>query len=171
MDPTRCLQHLELYHQTAAQHGWQPTSDNIQYQHWVWVDETDEKAQTANAHYVGAGFFALFSGASPDVMKAIGTCGAAGAGVGRGVRDESGLTFPDGPPNMPPPPMVPGAPFVGNPPSRRLASSGLGRFRRTNYYPRISCGPSAAIPSGLRRWPHPIRRSWPESGPRSNGSW
>ncbi len=115
MDPGRCLQHLDLYRQTAAEHGWEPSAENIQYRHWVWVDETDEKAQAANAHYAGAGFFALFSGASPDVMKAIGTCGAAGAGVGRGVRDESGLTFPDGPPNMPPPPMVPAAPFVGSP--------------------------------------------------------
>jgi alkanesulfonate monooxygenase SsuD/methylene tetrahydromethanopterin reductase-like flavin-dependent oxidoreductase (luciferase family) len=115
MAAAKCAENLELYRRTAAEHGWEPGAENIQYRHWIWVDETDELAIEANARYAGAGLLALFAGASPDMMKAIGTCAAAGAGVGRGVPDTSGLAFPEGPPRMPPGGMVPGAPFVGNP--------------------------------------------------------
>ncbi len=111
----KCRTHIDLYHASAAAAGWQPTSDNVQYRHWIWVDDTDEEAERVNAHYAGGGLLALFDGATIDKKMAIGKCGAAMAGVGRNVRDTSGLAFPAGPPPSGPPGFAPTAPFVGTP--------------------------------------------------------
>lgn len=113
--PEKAATHVALYREAAAAAGWEPTADNITYRHWIWVDTDGQRAQEANAHYAGPGLLALFAGASKDIMGAIGRCGAAMSGVLRGVPDNGGLAFPEGPPPSPPPGLVPAAPFVGTP--------------------------------------------------------
>jgi alkanesulfonate monooxygenase SsuD/methylene tetrahydromethanopterin reductase-like flavin-dependent oxidoreductase (luciferase family) len=115
MAPAAAKPHLDLYYEAAAAAGWQPTPDNIQYRHWMWVDETDEAAVETNAYYAGPGILSLFSGATPEKMGVIGKCGAAMGGFGRGVHDTSGLAFPDGPPQVSKPPLIPAPAFVGSP--------------------------------------------------------
>jgi alkanesulfonate monooxygenase SsuD/methylene tetrahydromethanopterin reductase-like flavin-dependent oxidoreductase (luciferase family) len=108
---------LDLYHAAAAAAGWSPTPDNVQYRHWMWVEETDEGAWESNNRFAAGGLLALFGGATPDKMGAIGKCGGAMNGFGRGVHDTSGLAFPEGPPMAPPPGLVPDKPYVGTPDS------------------------------------------------------
>jgi alkanesulfonate monooxygenase SsuD/methylene tetrahydromethanopterin reductase-like flavin-dependent oxidoreductase (luciferase family) len=115
MAADKCKANLDLYRAAAQAAGWTPKPDNIQYRHWIWVEETDAGAQETNAYYAGPGLFGLFAGATMEKMIAIGKCGAAMAGVARGVPDMSGLAFPEGPPSMAPPPMVPAPPLVGTP--------------------------------------------------------
>ena len=122
-----CKANLDIYHQAAADAGWTPTADNVQYRHWLWLAETDAEAQEVNERHAGPGLFGLFAGATPETMGAIGRCGAAMAGVFRGQDDRSGIAFPDEPPRPAPPPMTVGPPFVGSPDTVLAAIADLHR--------------------------------------------
>lgn len=109
-----CAANAELYRKAAAEAGWMPTSDNIQYRHSAWVAGSADEAWGTFGQYAGAGLHALFAGASYDTMMALARCGMAMAGIGRGQEDRSGLDKRE--PSTPPAsPLVPGPPFVGTP--------------------------------------------------------
>lgn len=114
MGAAGCAANADLYRKAAADAGWTPTADNIQYRHAAWVAETTDDAWATFGRYAGGGLHALFAGASYDTMMALGRCGMAMAGIGRGNRDLSGLEMREqtAPPASP---LVPGPPFVGTP--------------------------------------------------------
>ncbi len=116
MSPDACAAHADLYRKTAADAGWTPTADNIQYRHALWVDENEATAWETFSKYAGSGLHALFAGASYDTRMALARCGMGMAGIGRGAPDTSGLQIRE---QVPPPasPLVPGPPFVGTPES------------------------------------------------------
>lgn len=114
MAPEACAGHAELYRRAAAEAGWTPTADNIQYRHAAWVAEDEADAWATFGRFAGAGLHALFAGASYDTVMALARCGMAMAGIGRGAPDTSGLERRE--PTPPPAsPLVPGPPFVGTP--------------------------------------------------------
>jgi alkanesulfonate monooxygenase SsuD/methylene tetrahydromethanopterin reductase-like flavin-dependent oxidoreductase (luciferase family) len=113
MGAEACAANVTLYRKAAADAGWTPTADNIQYRHAAWVDEDEAAAWELFGRHAGGGLHALFAGASHDTVMALATCGMAMAGIGRGERDLGGLEMP-GPAAPPTPPLVPGPPFVGS---------------------------------------------------------
>ena len=114
MAPEACVTNADLYRETAAEAGWTPTPDNIQYRHAAWVADNEGDAWAHFGRYAGAGLHALFGSTSYDKMMALATCGMAMAGIGRGRPDLSGLERRE--PSAPPAsPLVPGPPFVGTP--------------------------------------------------------
>lgn len=111
-----CAANAEIYRGAAADAGWTPTADNIQYRHAAWVAEDEAAAWEFFGRYAGDGLHGLFAGASYDTAMALATCGMAMAGIGRGAEDLSGLEMRE--PGTPPAsPLVPGPPFVGTPDS------------------------------------------------------
>jgi alkanesulfonate monooxygenase SsuD/methylene tetrahydromethanopterin reductase-like flavin-dependent oxidoreductase (luciferase family) len=114
MGADACAANVELYRKTAADAGWTPTADNIQYRHAAWVAPDEAEAWEIFARHAGGGLHALFGGASYDTRMALARCGMAMAGIGRGQEDISGLALRE---EVPPPasPLVPGPPFVGTP--------------------------------------------------------
>ena len=116
MGAESCAANADIYRAAAAEAGWSPTSDNIQYRHSAWVAENDGAAWELFGRYAGDGLLALFAGASYDMVMALATCGMAMAGIGRGAPDLSGLEMRE-PVPPPAPPLVPGPPFVGSPDS------------------------------------------------------
>jgi len=148
MEPERCAAHVALYREAAAAAGWEPTADNIQYRHALWVDESEERAWATFGRYAEGGLFALFAGASDDTRMALGKVGMAMAGLGRGVPDTSGLALRE-PGAPPPPPMTVGPPFVGTP-DRVLAQMrsvaevvGAGRIEVHAGFPVTAAIPTA----------------------------
>jgi alkanesulfonate monooxygenase SsuD/methylene tetrahydromethanopterin reductase-like flavin-dependent oxidoreductase (luciferase family) len=114
MAPEACAANADLYRKTAAEAGWTPTPDNIQYRHAAWVAADEGAAWATFGQYAGEGLHALFGATSYDKMMALATCGMAMAGIGRGAPDTSGLARRE--PGVPPAsPLVPGMPFVGTP--------------------------------------------------------
>ena len=112
----KCAEHAAIYRAAAADAGWTPTADNIQYRHAAWVDTDEQRAWETFARYAGGGVNALFAGASDETRWALARSGMAMAGIMRGVPDHGGLEKRDiGQP--PPSPLVPGPPFVGTPDS------------------------------------------------------
>jgi alkanesulfonate monooxygenase SsuD/methylene tetrahydromethanopterin reductase-like flavin-dependent oxidoreductase (luciferase family) len=82
IDPAKCAEHVAVYREAAAAAGWEPTPDNLQYRHFMYVANTDDEArETMAALGAGGGLAALFPGASPDLMQTMGQIGAALAGV------------------------------------------------------------------------------------------
>ncbi len=116
MGAEACAANVALYRKAAADAGWAPTADNIQYRHAAWVAPDDASAWEHFGRFAGAGLLALFAGASYDTMMALGRCGMAMAGMGRGETDLSGLEMRE-PVAPPASPLVPGPPFVGSPDS------------------------------------------------------
>jgi alkanesulfonate monooxygenase SsuD/methylene tetrahydromethanopterin reductase-like flavin-dependent oxidoreductase (luciferase family) len=114
MAPEACVANADLYRAAAAEAGWTPTSDNIQYRHAAWVGDSAAAAWETFGRYAGGGLHALFAGASFDQMMALATCGMAMAGIMRGVPDTSGLARREAG-SPPASPLVPGPPFVGTP--------------------------------------------------------
>jgi alkanesulfonate monooxygenase SsuD/methylene tetrahydromethanopterin reductase-like flavin-dependent oxidoreductase (luciferase family) len=151
MAPDACAAHADLYRKTAADAGWTPTSDNIQYRHAAWVDADEAKAWETFGRFAGGGLHALFAGASYDTRMALGRCGMAMAGIGRGAPDTSGLALRE---EVPPPasPLVPGPPFVGTPDTvismvKRVAETiGAGRVEMHAGFPV-----TGAIPTDMTK--------------------
>ena len=44
MAAEKCAEHAALYRQAAAEAGWEPTADNLQYRHFMYVTNTDDEA-------------------------------------------------------------------------------------------------------------------------------
>jgi alkanesulfonate monooxygenase SsuD/methylene tetrahydromethanopterin reductase-like flavin-dependent oxidoreductase (luciferase family) len=105
MEPARCAEHVAVYRETAAQYGWEPTADNIQYRHFMYVDDTDEAVEQARPGFEGIGLAAIFAGATPDVMLTMMQIGAAMAGVPKHVPIDPATA----------PRMVPSPAFYGSP--------------------------------------------------------
>jgi alkanesulfonate monooxygenase SsuD/methylene tetrahydromethanopterin reductase-like flavin-dependent oxidoreductase (luciferase family) len=101
----KAAEHVALYRASAVEHGWQPSEDNIAYRHFMYVDETDEAVAEARPHFEGIGLAAIFNGATPDTMMAMGRIGAAMAGVPKEVQLD--------PANAPK--FVPSTPLYGSP--------------------------------------------------------
>jgi alkanesulfonate monooxygenase SsuD/methylene tetrahydromethanopterin reductase-like flavin-dependent oxidoreductase (luciferase family) len=146
-----CAANVDIYRKTAADAGWTPTADNIQYRHAAWVDENEGHAWDTFGKYAGGGLHSLFAGASYDTVMALARCGMAMAGIGRGASDTSGLDMRE-PAAPPASPFVPGPPFVGTPDTvigqiKNVAETvGAGRVEIHAGFPVAS-----AIPTELAR--------------------
>jgi len=104
--PAKCAENLEHYRRAAAEAGWEPTADNIQYRHFMYVTDTDEEArETMQALGAGGGLASLFKGASPDLMMTMAQIGAALGGVPKHVVIDPSMA----------PPMVMSPPLYGSP--------------------------------------------------------
>ena len=93
MGAEACAANVALYRKAAADAGWTPTADNIQYRHAAWVAEDKGEAWQTFGRYAEGGLFALFAGSSYDTVMALGQCGMAMAGIGRDQTDLSGLAI------------------------------------------------------------------------------
>lgn len=106
MSADKCAEHANLYRQAAAEAGWTPTADNLQYRHFMYVTPTDEEAnETMAAMGAGKGLAALFPGATPDLMLTMAQIGAALGGVPKHVEIDPSMA----------PPMVMSPPLYGSP--------------------------------------------------------
>ena len=150
-----CAANADLYRAAAAEAGWTPTPDNIQYRHAAWIAESEGEAWGTFAQYAGEGLHALFGATSYDKMMALATCGMAMAGLGRGRPDLSGLERRE--PGVPPAsPLVPGPPFVGTPDSliaqvRNVSETiGAGRVEMHAGFPVVAAIPTEANQAMLR---------------------
>jgi alkanesulfonate monooxygenase SsuD/methylene tetrahydromethanopterin reductase-like flavin-dependent oxidoreductase (luciferase family) len=105
MAPEKCAVHADIYFETARANGWEPTADNIQYRHFMYVGPTDADVAEARPAFEGKGLLSIFSGATPDTMLTMMQIGAAMGGVPKHVKIEPGMA----------PPMVPAPAFYGSP--------------------------------------------------------
>jgi alkanesulfonate monooxygenase SsuD/methylene tetrahydromethanopterin reductase-like flavin-dependent oxidoreductase (luciferase family) len=105
MTAEKCAAHADIYRQAAAEAGWQPTADNLQYRHFMYVTPTDDEAQETMAAMSGGGLMSLFKGATPDTMGVMAQIGAALGGVPKHVKIDPSMA----------PPMVMGPPLYGSP--------------------------------------------------------
>lgn len=106
MSVEKCAEHADLYRRAAAEAGWEPTADNLQYRHFMYVTPTDEEAnETMTAMGAGGGLAALFPGATPDLMLTMAQIGAALGGVPKHVQIDPSMA----------PPMVMSPPLYGSP--------------------------------------------------------
>jgi len=105
MPAEKCAEHAALYRTAAKQAGWEPTADNLQYRHFMYVTNTDEEAQETMKSLGGRGLMSIFNGASLDVMMTMAQIGAALAGVPKHVKIDPSMA----------PPMVMGPALYGNP--------------------------------------------------------
>jgi alkanesulfonate monooxygenase SsuD/methylene tetrahydromethanopterin reductase-like flavin-dependent oxidoreductase (luciferase family) len=105
MTAEKCAAHADIYRLAAAEAGWQPTADNLQYRHFMYVTPTDDEAQETMAAMSGGGLMSLFKGATPDTMGVMAQIGAALGGVPKHVKIDPSMA----------PPMVMGPPFYGSP--------------------------------------------------------
>lgn len=86
MPAEKCAEHAALYREAAAEAGWEPTADNLQYRHFMYVTPSDEEAgETMTALGAAGGLAALFPGATPDLMATMAQVGAALGGVPKHV--------------------------------------------------------------------------------------
>ena len=105
MAAEKCAEHAVLYRQAAAEAGWEPTADNIQYRHFMYVTPTDAEAEETMAGLSGGGLMSLFKGASPDIMMTMAQIGAALGGVPKHVKIDPSMA----------PQMVMGPALYGSP--------------------------------------------------------
>ena len=106
MAAEKCAEHAELYRQSAAEAGWLPTADNLQYRHFMYVAPTDDEAeQTMQSLGSGGGLASLFKGATPDLMMTMAQIGVALGGVPKHVKIDPSMA----------PPMSMGPPLYGSP--------------------------------------------------------
>ena len=105
MGAEKCAEHASLYRQAAAEAGWEPTADNLQYRHFMYVTNTDDEAIDTMKALSGGGLMSIFNGASPDVMMTMAQIGAALAGVPKQVKIDPSMA----------PPMVMGPALYGSP--------------------------------------------------------
>ena len=106
MNAAKCAEHADLYRQAAAEAGWQPTADNLQYRHFMYVAPTDDEAEeTMQSLGSGGGLMSLFKGATPDLMMTMAQIGAALGGVPKHVKIDPSMA----------PPMSMGPPLYGSP--------------------------------------------------------
>ena len=105
MRAEKCAEHAELYRQAANDAGWEPTADNLQYRHFMYVTTTDEEALETMKSLSGGGLMSIFKGASPDVMMTMAQIGAALGGVPKHVKIDPSMA----------PPMVMGPALYGSP--------------------------------------------------------
>ena len=105
MTAQKCADHAALYRQAAAEAGWEPTGDNLQYRHFMYVTPTDAEAQDTMRALSGAGLLSIFNGATPDVMMTMAQIGAALGGVPKHVQIDPSMA----------PPMTMGPAFYGSP--------------------------------------------------------
>jgi len=105
MPADKCAEHAALYHRAANDAGWEPTADNLQYRHFMYVTNTDEEAQETMKSLGGRGLLSIFNGASPDVMMTMAQIGAALGGVPKHVKIDPSMA----------PPMVMGPALYGSP--------------------------------------------------------
>ncbi|MGZ4723609.1 MAG: LLM class flavin-dependent oxidoreductase [Ilumatobacteraceae bacterium] len=106
MGAEKCAEHAALYRQSAAAAGWEPTADNLQYRHFMYVTPTDDEAEeTMRSLGSGGGLVSLFKGATPDLMMTMAQIGAALGGVPKHVKIDPSMA----------PPMVMGPPLYGSP--------------------------------------------------------
>ncbi len=105
MSAEKCAEHAALYRQSAADAGWEPTGDNLQYRHFMYVTSTDVEADETMRSLSGAGLLSIFNGATPDVMMTMAQIGAALGGVPKHITIDPSMA----------PPMVMGPPLYGSP--------------------------------------------------------
>jgi alkanesulfonate monooxygenase SsuD/methylene tetrahydromethanopterin reductase-like flavin-dependent oxidoreductase (luciferase family) len=106
MAAEKCAEHADLYRKSAAEAGWEPTADNIQYRHFMYVTPTDEEAaETMTSLGAGGGLASLFKGATPDIMMTMAQIGAALGGVPKHVKIDPSMA----------PAMTMGPPLYGGP--------------------------------------------------------
>ena len=105
MGAQKCAEHAALYRQSAAEAGWEPTGDNLQYRHFMYVTTTDAEAQETMKALSGAGLMSIFNGATPDMMMTMAQIGAALGGVPKHVKIDPSMA----------PPMVMGPALYGSP--------------------------------------------------------
>ena len=105
MGAEKCAEHASLYRQAAAEAGWEPTADNLQYRHFMYVTNTDDEAIDTMKALSGGGLMSIFNGASPDVMMTMAQIGAALAGVPKHVKIDPSMV----------PQMVMGPALYGSP--------------------------------------------------------
>jgi alkanesulfonate monooxygenase SsuD/methylene tetrahydromethanopterin reductase-like flavin-dependent oxidoreductase (luciferase family) len=105
MEPEKCAVHADIYRETARDNGWEPTADNIQYRHFMFVAPTDADVAEARPAFEGKGLLSLFAGATPDTMLTMMQIGAALGGVPKHVEIEPGMA----------PRLVPAPAFYGSP--------------------------------------------------------
>jgi alkanesulfonate monooxygenase SsuD/methylene tetrahydromethanopterin reductase-like flavin-dependent oxidoreductase (luciferase family) len=105
MAPDKCAANLTAYREAAAEAGWEPTADNVQYRQFLYVDEDDDAARAVQQQYQGGGLLALFQGASMDMMGVMGMVGAGMGGAPKGFVPPPGAA----------PPLVPWPALVGSP--------------------------------------------------------
>ena len=55
MAPEKCAVHADIYRETARANGWEPTADNIQYRHFMYVAPTDADVAEARPAFEGKG--------------------------------------------------------------------------------------------------------------------
>ena len=96
MAPEKCAVHADVYRETARANGWEPTADNIQYRHFMYVAPTDADVAEARPAFEGKGLLSIFAGATPDTMLTMMQIGAAMGGVPKHVKIEPGMAPTDG---------------------------------------------------------------------------
>ena len=96
MAPEKCAVHADVYRETARANGWEPTADNIQYRHFMYVAPTDADVAEARPAFEGKGLLSIFAGATPDTMLTMMQIGAAMGGVPKHVKIEPGDGATDG---------------------------------------------------------------------------
>jgi alkanesulfonate monooxygenase SsuD/methylene tetrahydromethanopterin reductase-like flavin-dependent oxidoreductase (luciferase family) len=100
MPPAAAAAHLEIYKTAAREHGWEPTSDNVSYRQFMYVADSDAQAEEHRPSFY-MNIKDLFAAASPHVMAALGTAGAAMNGAPRNFKPDP--SKPGGPPPFWPP--------------------------------------------------------------------
>ena len=105
MKAEQCAEHASLYRQAAAEAGWEPTADNLQYRHFMYVTDTDDEAIETMKALSGGGLLSIFKGATPDLMMAMAQIGAALGGVPKHVTIDPSMA----------PQMVMGPALYGSP--------------------------------------------------------
>lgn len=128
----RCAEHIGIYRAAAAEAGWEPQADNIQYRHFcVVVTSADESAAIRSAWSPEA-VYRLFNPATPDFAAVLASVGAAMGGAAKGIGAK-----PADPTSAPARDFAIGPPFAGTPDEvvaqvREFAEiSGVGRFEFT----------------------------------------
>lgn len=102
--PDKAAENLVLYRQAAADAGWEPTEDNVQYRQFLYVAETEVEAESVVERYAGGGILALFPGSSDEFKSTIRMVGAAMGGAPKGFVPPPG-----------PAPLVPWPGLFGSP--------------------------------------------------------
>ena len=106
MAAEKCAEHAALYRQAAAEAGWEPTADNLQYRHFMYVtDDRRGGARDDGGARCRRRFGQPVQGASPDMMMTMAQIGAAMGGVPKHVQIDPSMA----------PPMVMGPPLYGSP--------------------------------------------------------
>lgn len=131
-NPHRCAEHIGLYREAAAEAGWTPQPDNIQYRHFCVVASSKAESEQIRSAWSPQAVYRLFNPATPDFAAVLAGVGAAMGGAARGIGAK-----PADPTAAPARDFAIGPPFAGTPDElvdqiREFeAISGVGRFELT----------------------------------------